>query len=89
MNINQPSWVYILRCNDDSYYTGVTTDLKRRMHQHDTHFYGMKAYTASRLPVTLIYKEEYTNYTDACRRERLLKTLSREKKDALIATNPL
>ena len=62
------SWlVYILRCGDGTLYTGVTTDLERRL---DSHNRGVASkYTRSRLPVKLVYQEEQPNRADASRRE--------------------
>jgi predicted GIY-YIG superfamily endonuclease len=77
------AWVYVLQCNDDSLYVGVTTDLSSRVEQHQA---GQgAAYTARRLPVTLVYFEEFQNSVDAISRECQLKRWSAEKKRALIS----
>ncbi len=74
-------YVYILRCADNTLYTGWTTDLTRRVAVHNA---GRGAkYTRSRLPVTLVYSEEHPTQTEAMRRERALKRLSRAEKLAL------
>ena len=71
-------WVYILRCRDDTLYTGVTTDLSRRVAQHNA---GTGArYTRGRGPVTLVYQEAQPDRTRAQRREWEIKQLSREEK---------
>ena len=78
-------WVlYILRCRDGSLYTGVTTDLKRRLRAHNSGKAGAK-YTRSRRPVELVYQEPCADRGAALRRERAVKALTREEKLALIA----
>jgi putative endonuclease len=76
------SWrVYILRCRDDSLYTGVTNDLGRRL---DSHQRGSASrYTRARLPVTLVHDEPAASRGDALRREASIKRLSRADKLAL------
>jgi len=74
-------YVYILRCADDTLYTGWTTDLTRRVAAHNA---GRGAkYTRSRLPVTPVYSEEQPTQNAAMRREHALKRLSRAEKLAL------
>ncbi len=76
-------YVYILRCSDGSYYTGSTTDLELRLEQHKA---GLGAnYTHKRLPVTLVYTEEYLRIDDAFYREKQIQGWSRKKKEALIS----
>ena len=76
------NYVYILRCADGTFYTGWTTDPERRTRVHNS---GKGAkYTRSRLPVELIYTEEFDNKTDAQRREYAIKQLSRVEKEKLI-----
>lgn len=75
-------YVYILRCADDSFYTGYTTDPERRTRVHNS---GKGAkYTRARRPVELIYTEEYDDRTEAQRREYAIKQLSRAEKEKLI-----
>ena len=75
-------YMYILRCADGSYYTGSTTDLQRRVHQHQN---GEGAnYTKKRLPVELVYYEEYDRIDEAFYREKQVQGWSRKKKEALI-----
>ena len=79
-------YVYMLRCGDDSLYTGITTDLLRRLQTHQA---GKGAkYTRSHLPVTLAYWETQPDRSAALRRERQLKALSRAEKLRLIAGHP-
>ena len=76
------AYVYILKCSDGKYYTGSTTDLERRMYEHKNKKY--KGYTSYRLPVKLVYSQEFSNYNEAFQFERKIKTWSRAKKEALI-----
>ena len=72
------NYVYILKCADGSLYTGWTTDLEKRVIAHNSGN-GAK-YTKSRLPVELIYYEEFENKSDALKRECAIKKLSRVEK---------
>ena len=76
-------WVYIVRCRDGSLYTGVTTDVTRRVRQHQAGRGG--AYTASHRPVRLAYTEAMRHRSSALRREAVLKRFTRARKLALIA----
>lgn len=78
-----PSYfVYILRCSDDSLYTGWSTDVEQRVISHNARK-GAK-YTRARLPVVCVYSEEYPSKEEAMKREYEIKQLSRKEKDALI-----
>lgn len=75
-------YVYMLRCGDGSLYTGSTTDVDRRLREHQS---GTGArYTRSRPPVTLAYVEEAPDRSAAQRREAAVKKLSRDQKWSLI-----
>jgi putative endonuclease len=75
--------VYILRCGDDTLYTGIAADLAKRL---DAHRRGVAAkYTRSRLPVTLAYQECQPDRSSALKREAELRRLGRSGKLALIA----
>ncbi len=75
-------YVYILKCNDNTLYTGWTVNLDNRI---DTHNIGKASkYTRARLPVKLVYFETYNNKIDAQKREYAIKQLSREEKIKLI-----
>ena len=77
-------YVYLLRCADDTLYTGCTTDPQRRLKQHNS---GRGAkYTRARRPVSLVYVEQAEDHSQALRREAALKRLSRKEKLALIAS---
>lgn len=77
-----PYYVYLLQCRDNTLYCGYTTDLERRVKTHNSGD-GAK-YTKSRLPVELVYSEEYDTKSEALKRECAIKTLTREQKLALI-----
>ncbi len=76
------AWMYILECADGSYYVGSTRNLEHRMAQHLS---GLGSrYTSRRLPVELVYAEEYDRICDACAREKQVQNWSRAKREALI-----
>jgi predicted GIY-YIG superfamily endonuclease len=75
-------YMYVLLCSDDSYYTGSTNDLDKRLAQHQAGF-GAN-YTKKHLPVKLIYYEEFQRIDDAFHREKQVQGWSRAKKKALI-----
>ncbi|MCD8067729.1 MAG: GIY-YIG nuclease family protein [Lachnospiraceae bacterium] len=77
------NYTYILRCSDDTLYTGWTNDLQKRLEAHNSKR-GAK-YTKGRTPVRLVYYEEYSTKEDAMRREFAIKRLTRAEKLALIA----
>lgn len=77
-------WVYILQCSDNSYYTGQTSDLERRLAEHQTGAIN-GCYTFSRRPVCLVFSEYFESRSEALARELQLKGWSRKKKQALIA----
>jgi putative endonuclease len=79
-------YMYILECADNSYYTGSTNDLERRLWEHQNMF-GAN-YTMKRLPVKLIYYEEYSRIDEAFYREKQVQGWSRKKKEALINGKP-
>ena len=75
--------VYILRCSDGSYYTGMTSDLGLRLAEHEQGL-DIRAYTFSRRPVVLVWSESFASHDEAFRCERQLKGWRRVKKEALI-----
>ena len=72
-------YTYILNCCDDTFYTWVTTDLQRRIHEHNYTEKWAK-YTKVRRPVTLIHYEEFENRSEACKRESEIKKWVDERK---------
>lgn len=75
-------YVYCLRCRDDTIYTGYTTDVERRVSEHDAGE-GAK-YTRGRTPVELCHVESYDTKSAALSREHAIKSLSRAEKERLI-----
>jgi len=81
----QMNYIYMIRCEDNSLYTGVTKDLYRRM---DAHFYGKKEgakYTRSRKPVWLCMVWTTSRWQDACRLEYLIKRFTKRQKENLLS----
>lgn len=79
-------WMYILLCADGSYYTGSTNNLERRILQHQS---GEGSnHTKKRLPIKLIYFEEYDRIDLAFYREKQVQGWNRKKKEALISGHP-
>lgn len=76
-------YVYILRCADNSLYTGITTQLQRRLHEHN-HGDQAARYTRGRRPLELIYWENHTSRSLAAQREANIKKLTRRHKLELI-----
>ena len=82
----EKGFMYILKCADDSYYTGSTVNLELRLAQHQS---GEGAHhTRKRLPVVLVYYEEYQTITEAFYREKQVQGWSRNKKEALVENRP-
>lgn len=79
-------FIYMLRCSDNSLYTGITTDIERRVMEHNTLKTGAK-YTKSRRPVTLVYHEQVGSKSLASKKECELKKLTKQQKEALIYDN--
>jgi putative endonuclease len=80
--------LYILKCADGTLYTGITTDLKRRIKEHNSSNLGAK-YTRGRRPARLVYSRKYRNRSNASKEEARIKNLTREEKLTLIKKNPL
>lgn len=76
------NYVYILKCSDNTLYTGYTNDLTNRLKAHNNGN-GAK-YTRGRLPVELVYFEQYESKSEAMKREYSIKQLTREEKINLI-----
>lgn len=76
-------WVYILKCADNSYYTGHTDNLESRLIQHHHQIFP-SCFTATRLPVQLVFSHEFATREEALASERQIKNWSRQKKEALI-----
>jgi len=79
------SWfVYFLRCADNSLYAGITTDLERRLKEHNNCNKSGAKYTRVRRPVTLVYQEPQPDRKSACQREYQLKRLTKAQKEKLV-----
>lgn len=79
---NKKYYAYMVRCNDNSIYSGYTTDVYKREKVHNA---GKGAkYTRTRLPVKLVYFEEFDNKTDAMKREYALKQYTHKEKEEII-----
>lgn len=77
-------YIYILQCKDNTLYTGYTVNLEKRLKAHNSGT-GAK-YTRGRIPVSMVYSEEFVDKIEAQNRERAIKKLSRTKKLYLIAS---
>ncbi|RLB03073.1 MAG: GIY-YIG nuclease family protein [Deltaproteobacteria bacterium] len=76
-------YMYILKCADETYYTGSTSNLEWRLYQHEI---GKGSeYTRKRLPIELVYVEEFERIDEAYAREKQVQKWSKKKKEALIA----
>jgi putative endonuclease len=81
----EQSWfVYMVRCRDDSLYSGVTTDLSRREREHNTSVKGAK-YTRTRRPVAMVFSQSVANRSEAGKLEWQLKKLTKAKKELLVS----
>lgn len=76
-------YVYILQCNDNSYYTGHTDDIEKRLAEHISK--DKPGYTSTRLPIELVFLQEFMRREEAIAAERQIQGWSRKKKEALIA----
>ncbi len=80
------SYVYILRCSDETYYTGVTSNLGKRIVEHQKGTM-INSYTSKRLPVELVYCQQFMDINQAITWEKRIKKWSQKKKRALISEN--
>ena len=72
-------FMYVLECSDSTLYTGITTNIHRRINEHNTSIKGAK-YTRNRRPVKLLYKIEFENRSSASKAEIRFKKLTRKQK---------
>ena len=77
-------FVYILKCSDGSYYTGITNNVDRRLYEHQEGLID-GCYTHNKRPVMLIFAQEFADIAEAIIREKQIKGWTRRKKEALIA----
>jgi len=78
-----PYYLYILKCSDDTYYTGITVELSRRLEEHNSSEKGAK-YTRGRRPVQAVYIKKFKNRSEASKQEAEIKKLTREQKIEMI-----
>ncbi|PCI96453.1 MAG: hypothetical protein COB15_10105 [Flavobacteriales bacterium] len=79
-------YVYILKCADETYYTGVTNNINSRLKEHQSDD-NQNSYTYKRRPVQLVFCSEFSNIEDAIEKEKQIKKWSKKKKEALIDGN--
>ena len=79
-------YTYILRCNDGSLYTGITTDIKRRLHEHNCTKAGAR-YCKIRRPVVLVYYDEFDSRSGAQKEECRIKKLDKQEKELIVIAN--
>jgi putative endonuclease len=79
-------YLYILKCADDTLYTGITVDLDRRINEHNSSKLGAK-YTMGRRPVKLVYSKRYRGRSTASKEENRIKRLPRKDKQKIIDNN--
>ncbi|MGD0336538.1 MAG: GIY-YIG nuclease family protein [Candidatus Omnitrophota bacterium] len=81
------SWyLYVVKCRDGTLYTGITTDISRRIKTHNAKKGAF--YTKNKLPVTLVYQEAMSGRSKALKREAAIKKLTRQEKLVLISSYP-
>ncbi len=81
--VNSPWYLYVVRCADDTLYTGITTDVARRLDEHNGEGGAGARYTRTRRPVVLVYSEPAASRAAAASREAAIKKLTRRQKLAL------
>ena len=85
MTAHPQEWtVYVVRCADETFYTGICMDIDRRIDEHNQSDALGARYTRSRRPVTLMHIEKVSTRSEAAKREREIKSLTRQQKQALI-----
>jgi len=83
-NLFMKYYVYIVRCSDDTLYTGITTNLDRRICEHNGEGNLGAKYTKVRRPVELVYKSNFIGRSEASKEEARIKKMSRKNKEELI-----
>ncbi|MCH7695139.1 MAG: GIY-YIG nuclease family protein [Proteobacteria bacterium] len=77
-------YVYLVRCADDSLYTGITIDIDRRIAEHNHNNRLAASYTCARRPVSLVYQETCLSRSAAVKREYVIKQMSKQEKEILV-----
>ena len=78
--------VYMVRCADGSLYTGITTDVERRLAEHNGDSPSGARYTRARRPVSLVYREDFPGRSEAAKREAAIKGMKKGEKETLAAS---
>ena len=78
--------VYMVKCADESLYVGITTDVARRLEEHNGDDRRAAKYTRGRRPVTLVYQENVASRSRAASREHQIRQLSRKQKTSLLGS---
>lgn len=84
MSSDKPWFVYVLRCADNSLYTGVALDVNKRLNEHNGIEKNGAKYTHARRPVKLVYQETVNSRSEACKREYIIRNLKKQQKEHLI-----
>lgn len=84
---NDEWFIYILRCSDDTLYTGIAKDVDKRVEQHNTDNVKGAKYTRARRPVELMYWEACDSRSEASKREYVIKQLNRVEKLLLVGSS--
>ena len=83
-----PYWVYIVACADGTLYTGIATDVARRLAEHNGEKAKGARYTAARRPVMLAYRAPFASRSDAAKEEARIKQMPRREKQKLVDAEP-
>ena len=84
--MDSKTWfVYILRCSDNTLYTGIALDVNKRLDEHNGINKNGAKYTQSRRPVKLAYQEALKSRSDACKREYAIRRLNKVQKERLVS----
>lgn len=84
---NNVYYLYIVRCADNSLYCGITTNLERRLKEHNSHNKKSAKYTRYKQPVVLVYSEKFTDRSSGLKKEWQIKKLSKKEKELLVRYN--
>jgi len=79
-----PWWIYLIRCNNGSLYTGISTDVQRRFAEHQSNSPKAAKYLRGKGPLELVFYQEIGNRSEASIAEAKIKKLSRQQKQSLI-----
>jgi putative endonuclease len=86
MQVKDNWTVYMVRCSDNSLYTGITKDINKRLDEHNSGNKSGAKYTRSRGPVTLVYTEIAESHSQAAKREYEIKQMDKKSKEMMLLT---